>query len=63
MKKKLLKYPRRICTSCGLFYGHKPHWPSTYHMAPCGVCNESKMVTEPRDFGFPDFPGHENINR
>jgi len=35
---------------------------STYHIGKCGVCKQTKEVTEPRDFGYMnrDWKKHEN---
>lgn len=45
-------YPAWVCYHCGLMYGARGFAPvSTWHMGICGVCNEEKAVTEPRDCG------------
>ena len=63
-----MPYPRVVCDECGLEanrltclerYGSVPNKPkfdcSTYHKAKCDVCGEEKMVTESRDYFYPDF--------
>ena len=38
-----------------------PEWHlATYHMDTCDVCGVYKEVTEPRDFGYPEFEGHSS---
>lgn len=58
-----------VCQPCGytanyltclLKYGKRPHKPaydiSTWHRGFCDVCGSpSSLVTEPRDFFYPDF--------
>ena len=51
-------YPCRVCNDCGLMYG-SPWTCSTWHTATCEVCGKTTSVTEPRDFRYPIFPGHE----
>ena len=54
------EYPTWICGDCG----HKAQPDkrrifdlSTWHKDKCGVCGKVKLVTEPRDFGYPTFDG------
>lgn len=47
-------YPQVVCHDCGSKYG-KAWTRSTWHTGVCGVCKETKSVTEPRDYGYPDF--------
>jgi len=51
-------YPSWVCTECGM-KAQKDHsrflLASTYHTGRCEVCGLIKPVTEPRDFGYPDF--------
>jgi hypothetical protein len=45
--------PAWVCNDCAKSRGAripKGHSP-TYHMGVCGICNQEKPVTEPRDFG------------
>ncbi len=62
------KYPSWVCQDCGVKantltcikkYGSKPKKlqfsVSTYHRGTCEVCGKEKMVTEPRDFFYPNF--------
>lgn len=57
-----------VCDKCGIEankltclkkYGEEPKKAkfdySTYHMGKCDVCKELKMITEVRDFFYPDF--------
>lgn len=50
-------YPSWVCTKCAEAAGgaippaHLPTW----HIGECGVCLETKTVTQPRDFRYPDF--------
>jgi len=57
-----------VCDKCGIEanrltclkkYGKEPLKPkfsiSTYHRAKCDCCGENAMVTEVRDFFYPDF--------
>ena len=50
-------YPAWCCHDCGITAsgGKTLHNYATYHSGICGVCGESKAVTEPRDFCYPDF--------
>lgn len=66
-----LKSPlRNVCHQCGLAantltclkrYGHLPTKPcfdvSTIHKGKCNFCNRITMVTETRDYFYPDFSG------
>jgi len=56
---KLKDYPTWICQECGSKY-HTGGGTviSTWHKNKCDVCGKQKYVTEPRDFGYPKFPGH-----
>lgn len=57
---KLKPYPLVICADCGRKYQTRGgSGISTFHQDICDVCGEDKTVTEPRDYGFPTFPGHE----
>lgn len=46
--------PDWVCHDCGVKYGNKQYENhiSTWHNGTCGVCNQEKPVTEPRDFGY-----------
>lgn len=50
-------YPDWICTFCAKENGGK--WPDghigTFHNGVCGWCGEEVQVTEPRDWGYPNF--------
>lgn len=59
MRKKPKPYPVWVCSPCGSQVSkRKGGWLATWHTGRCDVCGEVRMVTEPRDFGYPDFPGH-----
>lgn len=52
-------YPSWVCSPCGSQVSkRKGGWLATWHTGRCDVCGEVRMVTEPQDFGSPDFPGH-----
>lgn len=56
MKKK--HYPTWVCWDCGTkasgIRGYRGGC-STYHDGVCEVCWKEKAVTQPRDFGYPEF--------
>lgn len=58
---KLKPYPTWVCLECAYKAGGM--FPqgliSTFHKGKCDVCGKSKAVTEPRDYGYPKFGGHE----
>lgn len=61
-------YPEWVCTDCGLkASGGYSHSISTYHHGICGVCKKEKPVTQPRDFGTPQFKrirkGAKNVSK
>lgn len=46
-------YPDQVCISCGNRHGRgmpEGHL-CTMHLGECGICGETRPVTEPRDFG------------
>jgi len=47
-------YPMWVCHDCGSKAG-KAWTLSTWHEGICGVCVKLTAVTEPRDYGSPDF--------
>ena len=50
-----------VCQECGSkASGGKQFEISTWHEDKCDVCGEVKMVTEPRDFFYPDFNKQDN---
>lgn len=64
----LKPYPTWCCYDCGWEarkatlneYPLKPMTGvSTYHVETCQVCGSEVSVTQPRDFGYPNFEGHE----
>ena len=52
-------YPTKVCNDCGLMHGVPRGTCSTWHTETCEVCGKTTYVTEPRDFRYPIFPGHE----
>lgn len=52
-------YPDWVCHDCGVAHTTKLPWMSTWHNSHCGVCGKWTAVTQPRDYGYPAFPGHE----
>lgn len=58
---KSKEYPGWVCSDCGVkaskAMGNNPpsFEVSTFHNGVCGVCGETKAVTEPGDFFYPDF--------
>lgn len=54
-------YPTWVCAECGfkasVNMGNNPiaFKTSTFHTGICGVCSKKGVVTEPRDFFYPDF--------
>ena len=58
MKRAKVKddYPVWVCNDCAKSAGGKPAFRfSTYHVGTCGVCKKTARVTEPRDWGYPEF--------
>jgi len=43
--------PQWVCNDCGQDRYGIPNEVSTWHVGKCGICGETKPVTEPRDFG------------
>lgn len=59
---KLKPYPAWVCQPCAEANGGKmrPGHVATWHFGKCEICwTRILPVTEPRDFGHPNFPGHE----
>jgi hypothetical protein len=56
MKKKQINW---VCFPCGKRASDKSKTKcfsvSTCHMGTCDVCGKFSVVTEPRDFGYPNF--------
>jgi len=55
-------YPEWICNDCGIKHGRiKPKHLATWHYSGdyeddvCGWCGSKGNLTEPRDFGWPEF--------
>lgn len=56
---RLLSYPVWVCSDCCAKVGAKLRGETaTRHTGDCEVCGITQWVTEPRDFGYPAFPGH-----
>jgi len=56
MKKRNNHYPAFVCYDCAIAAGGKLlHENATYHEGNCGVCGKMRSITEPRDYGFPNF--------
>lgn len=56
MKPKKNKYPSFICHECATKVGGiLKVGISTWHLGNCDVCGELKSLTEPRDYGYPEF--------
>lgn len=51
------EYPRSVCSACAISNGGK--WPkghmATFHIGKCDWCRKIQPVTEPRDYGYPEF--------
>jgi hypothetical protein len=60
MKKTMKPYPNKVCIECGNKYGRSRSSASCYHMNNCDVCGKKKAVTQSRDYGYPNFPGHKS---
>lgn len=64
---KLKPYPTLVCRDCGLEASNKKAddalLGSTFHQGRCDVCERITAVTEPRDYGYPKFEGHENVDK
>lgn len=58
---KLKPYPIWVCRNCA--YKASAYSPAsrtpTFHEGKCNVCGRIRGVTEPRDYGYPKFEGHE----
>jgi hypothetical protein len=61
-------YPLWVCDECGIEARNLTHLQkygnefkqvetriSTYHNGRCDICGRETLITEPRDFGHPDF--------
>lgn len=52
-------YPSTICHPCAIKNGGKPVTStSTMTRGRCGVCQQPAIVSEPRDYGYPEIKGH-----
>lgn len=50
-----MSYPRWTCHDCAMSAGGKAPEMATFHFGKCGVCKKKGAVTEPRDYGRPNF--------
>ena len=50
-------YPSWVCAECAQKAGGRfpEGYQATWCEEKCGVCGEVKSVTDPRNFGYPDF--------
>jgi len=49
-------YPAWICCECAEHRGYSNRCTlSTYHEDICGWCEQLKVVTQPRDYGYPKY--------
>jgi nucleoside 2-deoxyribosyltransferase len=59
-------YPHWVCNDCGIKAANASQTDifqvSCWHEGDCEVCDKQVMVTEARDFGYPDFEGHVSLN-
>ena len=51
---KKSRYYTAVCYPCGTRAGRTPGL-ATYHDGVCDVCGDEAAVTQPRDFGYPEF--------
>ncbi len=51
-----MKYPKTICTECGLKNNKHTGRTTEYRMGECGWCQGKKLVTSPKHFYFPRPP-------
>lgn len=59
-----MDYPDWVCLECGTRLGRKVPGIACWHNGVCGVCQENKEVTEPRDFGhLPSHPAFYTLRR
>jgi hypothetical protein len=55
-------YPDFVCKECAERAGGSSkrsralcNMVATYHMGKCDICGQEKPLTQPRDFGYPNF--------
>ena len=59
--RKLKLYPAWMCHDCGVAARGGPLRAlagAAYYKSKCEVCGKVRSVTEPRDYGYPEFKGH-----
>ena len=50
------EYPDWICYDCGSKHGRTSEGHlATWHIGDCGWCGANKAVTQPRDYGYPEW--------
>lgn len=58
-------YPTQVCTPCAK--ENKAKWPdghvAGFWQGICDVCEKDMVVTAPRDWKYPDFKGHEKLEK
>ncbi len=59
-KKNVIKnpeYPEVCCQECGSKHSKKGQFEvSTWYPGKCDICGKSTLITEVRDFFYPEFP-------
>lgn len=45
-----------ICHDCGMKYGKPRSSCATFYHGYCDYCNKNKIVTESRDYCYPELP-------
>lgn len=62
---KLKPYPIWVCPACAVPAARAQGLSmpdvnrQTFHIDKCDICGGKTIVTEPRDYGYPKFEGHE----
>lgn len=59
-RQRMKPYPHLVCSPCGSPVSRRDGgWLASWYPGECDVCGNDTTVTEARDFGYPDWPGHE----
>lgn len=56
-----MKYPKNICTQCGLKNNKHTGRDSKYVIGECGWCKRKTLVTSPKHFFFPCPPVRKKV--
>jgi hypothetical protein len=58
-----MEYPSGICSPCGQKHGRviEGH-VATFYPGKCEWCGQETIVTEPRDYGYPQAPKKDRSN-